>query len=357
MIRKKVLILCNPCHGFGDVIFGNKIKNYLKKWYDCKVKIATTAPELFKKIGVNKQDIIHLQTLKMKQCRNFSGTTPDKKLSGYDLIFVTPLVSDKYPSIKDIKKIIPYSDTSNTFFFSEYNDKLNKGFDFNTGIGMGRDGLLFTDVKTSKNDIKNFKLGSKYALSYIAETISRSDLCFLKFLNMLTTKYNFNNLQIICPDWIQYYVEPEKFLKYIDKNNFSKLVLVFKDDEIIIGSDERNTVIIRLDIFPVQNDIMLSLIKYSLKDILLTGDQSITDALSCCSSKNIFYQIAPWKKDFTNHLIKELPNSYLSSCKTSCGTLKAIKYKSNYKEFVKKWDFRKIGKAKLDIIFEHKNKV
>ena len=88
--------------------------------------------------------------------------------------------------------------------------------------------------------------------------------------------------------------------------------------------------------------------KYSLKDILLTGDQSITDALSCCTNKNIFYQIAEWKESLGKQLGKMLPNKYLLSKKTSCGTIKAIKYNSNYQQFLKKYDFRKISKNKLN---------
>jgi hypothetical protein len=93
----------------------------------------------------------------------------------------------------------------------------------------------------------------------------------------------------------------------------------------------------------------------SVEDILLTGDQSITDALSCCSSKNIFYQIARWKRMFGKGLAKYMPNQYLKSYKTSCGTLKAIDYHSNYKKFVKDWDFRTLAKPKMDAIIKLAN--
>ena len=95
---------------------------------------------------------------------------------------------------------------------------------------------------------------------------------------------------------------------------------------------------------------MLDLMSKSINDILLTGDQSISDALSCCNKKNIFYQIAPWKKDFAKNLAKELPNIYLKSLKTSCGSLKAIKYHSEYENFNKKWDFKTRSKSKMDAI-------
>ena len=95
---------------------------------------------------------------------------------------------------------------------------------------------------------------------------------------------------------------------------------------------------------------MLRLIKYSVKDVLLTGDQSITDALSCCWDKNLFYQTAPWKEDLAHNLAKYMPNKYLLKKKTTCGTVKAIKYKSNYSKFVRDWDFRTRGKPKLDAV-------
>ena len=95
---------------------------------------------------------------------------------------------------------------------------------------------------------------------------------------------------------------------------------------------------------------MLVLMRKSLDDILLTGDQSITDAFSCCPNKNIFYQITPWKSNLGKQLAKEMPNTYLKSVKTSCGTLQALKYKGNYRNFVNKWDFRKRSKAKMDAI-------
>ena len=40
---------------------------------------------------------------------------------------------------------------------------------------------------------------------------------------------------------------------------------------------------------------MLGLYKFSLNDILVTGDQSITDVLTCCKDKHIWYQITDWK--------------------------------------------------------------
>jgi hypothetical protein len=88
----------------------------------------------------------------------------------------------------------------------------------------------------------------------------------------------------------------------------------------------------------------------SEEDILVTGDQSLTDILSCCPSKNIWYQIAEWKEDYAKELSALMPNHYYKSKKTSCGSLTGIALRSDYRDFVKKWDFRKLAKSKLNKI-------
>jgi hypothetical protein len=348
--KLKVLILCNPCHGFGDVIFAIKLMNYIKLWYGCKVKIATTTPEHFVKLGTNEKDIIPLGVKKIKQCRRFSGVILSKPIGKFDLFFVAPLPADNEISYKDISKLTEHSNVLNTFFFSEYNDKLNKGFDFNTGIGKDRDGIFLTDIKDVEK--KDKKLG-KYALSYLSNNIDKAEQCFLNFLELVSKKYNYKKFSVIAPDWVSELADMY-FIKSVDKH-YSKIILHTKEEEIVVldDDDNNNEFHIRCDIFPVPNQEMLVLMKKSVDDILLTGDQSITDALSCCSNKNIFYQIAPWKEDFGKNLAKELPNPYLLKKKTSCGTTKAINYKSNYKNFIKKWDFRKKGKVKLDAVIAY----
>lgn len=339
----KILILCIPCHGFGDIIFGSKIKRYIKEWYGIDAKIATTTPELFEKVGEPKKNIITLGGIRGKQCRRLSRL--EGKIGKYDLIFVAPLMADSKISFQDVKQLIPYSTRSNTFFFSEYNDDLEKGFDVNTGIGKGRDGLLFTKTKCSKSHIEKFLLDNEYALGYIAETIDDSDLCILRFARMVIRKYP-KVRQIICPPWVKD-IDHDLVVQYVNADNIY-ITTTEGTNAIKEEDDEGKTIVFRCDIFPVANEIMLSLIHYSVRDVLLTGDQSITDALSCCSDKNIFYQIAPWKEDFGKNLAKYMPNKYLTKISTSCGTLSALNYKSNYKKFVKDWDFRKLGKVKVD---------
>lgn len=348
-----ILILCAPCRGFGDVIFATKLKHYIMDWYNIKATIATTVVKSFVSLGEPEADLIQLSSKGPDQCRRFANLVPQKSLEGYDLILVAPLQGDQTISFVDIRHLIPYSTKTNTFMFSEYNDKLSKNFDVNTGIGKGRDGMFFVNSKSSKKDIEKFKL-KKYALAYISGNVNRSELCLVKFIQMVIDKYP-NLQEIVCQDWAvdisnKYFVS---HLKGVDN-----IYLKTREDLIVVKNSIRSgrSLTLRCDILPVPNTIMMSIIKYSVADILITGDQSLSDVLSCCAEhKNIFYQIVPWKTDLATELSKELPNKFLKSSKTSCGCSEAITYKSDYKNFVKKWDFRTLGKAKIDAMISSIN--
>ena len=348
----RILILNAPCNGFGDLIFAMKLSNYLKEWYGAHVTIATTFEKGLLSLGANPQYVVGLTGGKRTQCRRFNLLKMNKNIPEQDLIFIAPIQIDFNFSITDVKKIIPYANEFNTFSFSEYNDSISKDFTFNTGIGRNRDGLMLT--KPNKRKTKPKGLKNPYALIYIAASLEGVDKCILAFAEMIVKKYNkiHKKLDIVIPSWFAQKHINDKLINKISKF-YPNILLVDKDKKVSVineGNILDNNLIFRCDILPVPNNLMMQLISNSIDDILLTGDQSITDALSCCSNKNIFYQIAPWKRDLAKNLAKNMPNVYLKSVKTSCGTLKAINYRSNYNKFVREWDFRKRAKPKVDAI-------
>lgn len=353
--RLSIAILNAPCNGFGDVVFAMKLVNYIKEWYPkCKVTIITTNASGFESLGAKTSNVIPFKTIGKSNCRRFSRLVIQDELPYFDLLFVAPLQADFDINLADVKRLFPYSNFMNTYFFSEYNDIASKKFDFPTGVGGDRMGLFLT-----KTDTSNMKrvLNGAYAMVYIAESIDGADICFEHFMEMIAKKYrDFNKFQIVVPKWIAQEIingdiSIDKILKY-----FGQIHVKIGDDGVEMSDDDElgtnklvtNKLVIRGDIYPLTNTSMLSLMKYSVRDILLTGDQSITDMLSCCKSKNLFYQIAPWKRSLATELSKYLPNKYLKTIKTSCGTMGAINYKSDYTEFVKEWDFRKLGRQHLD---------
>lgn len=344
-----VLIVNLPCNGFGDIVFAMKFRNILKEWYGCKVNILTPQKDSFISLGEDKDNVYQLEgKTKSLQCRRLSNLTHSEKLPIADIIFVAPLQADFDPSLNDIQNLLPYANKLNTFFISEYNDSLRKKMDFHTGIGKNRYGLLFTDTGDSSPlpELKN-----PYCVVYIQPKIGNYKQCLYNFVKMVSLKYKKNNFELVLPTWISKPIAKEIF-KLVSQH-FKKIIVKSKDEttELDGNETEEKTAFLRFDIFPLPNKKMIDLMVHSVKDILVTGDQSMTDALSCCVDKNIFYQIAPWKKDFANNLAKEMPNHWLARSKTSCGTMESINYKSNYKKFKHTWDFRTRAKPDMDSIF------
>ena len=50
------------------------------------------------------------------------------------------------------------------------------------------------------------------------------------------------------------------------------------------------------------------------------------------------------------NLAKCIPDKNIENFRTTCGTLKGIHQKINYREFLKQYDFRKLGKKRMDAI-------
>ena len=361
----KILILNAPCNGFGDVVFGMKLRNYLHEWYNCDVKIASTKVDNFKSLGEKDENLYVLKGGKSDQCRRFKHLSfvdkDGKKIPTpkADLIFVAPVQMDFDANYSDVKALIPYSNFLNTYFFSEYNDNLKKNFDFHTGVGKNRCGLLFADVEHKVKKIG--KLKNPYSVVYIAQTVRRADTCFLDFVEMIAKKYSkkYKKFDIVVPHWIIEEIEEtnlyNKYFKKVDKY-FDKFNIVRKDGtkETLLEFEDgvmHNTLTLRGDILPLPYKEMATLFLKSVSDILVTGDQSITDVLGCCwRNKLPMYQIVPWKRDFSKELAKHLPQKFLKYIKTSCGTAKAINYHPDFQKFMKSWDFRKLAKPKLDAI-------
>ena len=362
------LILNLPCNGFGDVVFAYKLSNYLKIWYPkSKIKIATTNINKFKQLGISPNLLYNLltPTYKKEECRHpqhleFSNEKGVKiKTPIFDYIIVAPLTSDFYPSFANINKLIPYSTKDNTLFLSEYNTdpKLHMHSHI-TGVGPNTYGLLLTDVPTI---IKNKNIKNPYSIIYINKDGKPNETtnCYISFIKMLVKKYagnDYNKLDIVISDWIYKELVNSSSKKIIElitfiKKYYKNIVLETKEETYYSKdySDKNKSVLtFRADILPLPFVEMTGLIKYSVKDILLTGDQSMTDALNCCSDKNIWYQIMPWKQLFAKKISIELGETIYKSIKTSCGGLEYIKWKVDYKKLLQNNDFRIKGRKLIN---------
>lgn len=321
-----ILILNSPCNGFGDIVFAYKIANFFKSQYRCNVDIATTQPEKLINLSGSRKGVIPLGYQRGDNCRRYEYLKINLKKK-YDLIFNAPVNMDFELDHSDIKKLIPYSNRFNTYYFSEYGDYLDKEFDFHLGLGRDYDGILISEENPvyPKKLLETVKY--PYALAYINtdDNSDNWDMCITAFIKMLGSKYK-NTLELVSTDKVL------EYLVYLPKsslyNKFGKywkqFIYVDKDRNLQvlkINSKNDKSLILRDDILPVTNKQMINLMKYSIKDILMTGDQSLSDVLSCCPEKNIWYQTVPWKFDFVGSLSQELGNPLLGYYHTTCGVV------------------------------------
>jgi hypothetical protein len=372
--RITILIINTPCNGFGDIVFAWKLAKILRHMYNARVKIASTQAKGLIQLGEDAANVYRLATSANSsdthkgsiQCRRHAKLkmfdiegSMQLDTSIYDLYFDAPIMADFEPDLAGLRRLVPNATPFNTFFMSEYNDVLTKGFDFNTGVGNGRDGILLLppalfEVATKQDVtalVEPHKYGS-YALAYIGATQSW-ERCVSAFTNMITHKHQLRKFQIVCPGFVAEYLLTPSVARRVFSKHYQQVVFLLKNDEsetIDFPScpGAGGTLYIRGDVLPVNNKVMMGLIRYSVRDILITGDQSLTDVLSCCKTKNIFYQIAPWKANLGHQLAKLMPQEYYEKKRTSCGTLEAIKYSSDYANFVRDNSFMKMAKPKLD---------
>ena len=157
-------------------------------------------------------------------------------------------------------------------------------------------------------------------------------ICFLSYLEMICKKYSkkYKDFEIIIPPWIEedlvYYYPVRKKCQDIISKYYSLCTLKIKEgDDILLHSDNKskNSLIFRGDILPQPREKFIDFIVDSIPDVLLTGDESLVDALTCCKDKTIWYQIAPWKQNLAYNLYLETGNNY-STFKTTCGTIKGF---------------------------------
>lgn len=354
----KIGLFNTPCAGFGDIIVCKTFYDYLNQWYPgASVTICTTTPAKYGDLGI-KGDIYKLynkENNEDSECIEYDELVLKKKKK-FDIMIIIPIINKTF-DIKVFKKLIPYANVFNTFSVSEYNGEYPP-YTFPIGVGKGNLGLLFNDFKIKQQKI----IKKPYALVYIQPSPEwgvHSKTCFVSYLEMICKKHckKHTTFDVIMPDWIIEEINGNSTffnrVKKIITKYYGNWNILYSDGENIplIESNKKSSLTFRGDVLPQPREIFISLMKDSVEDILVTGDQSLTDVFSCCrKNKRVWYQIAPWKQGLAYNLSKHLPNSYFTTFKTSCGTLKSIKGDIDWKDFLSEYDFRIKGKERMDSI-------
>ena len=377
--KVKIGLINLPCAGFGDIIVCKTFYDYLNSWYKgIDVTICTSTPDKYSQLNV-KGKIMELkyphsswQGGECKKIEQLRLQRVNRKTVKFDILIFIPVVNREL-DIKKVQKCFPYANEFNTFNVSEYNGDYPP-YTFPIGIGKsywGEEylGLFLTDnLKIPKQKL----IQKPYALAYTAghdtAANTHTETCILSFIEMICKKYHkkHRKFQLIIPPWFKDELLGIGFLtgsglrtRYnkIVKKYYSSSYLLYNDqkvgekDTLFDTEEEDSLFILRGDILPKPREIFISLIKDSVDDILLTGDQSLTDGLSYCkSNKRIWYQVVPWKQELAYEMGKIIPNKYLDNFRTSCGTIKGIKMNLDNRKLIDQYDFRVLGKKRMDSI-------
>lgn len=369
----KIALLVNSCYGNGDNVFALKIYNYIKEWYNIESVILASQPDYFLKNGVKLENIYgikipgertiecsdtkYMKIYKINEKAKFLRQTNIKYK--FDLICFTPwIATDFEPKHSTIKKLFSYANRFNSILFSTYNSSDPEKFDFPTGIGKKYLGLLLTETDRSIGR-NNKLLPNPYVMVHISYFHSIDTTgCYSNFVKLICKKYKFKRLDIVTPTVVL--DDPDKLdklIKYIKKMDYyDEVEIITKKNLEKKWSPNIRVLRIRCEILPLPYKEYTSLFNYCLPDVLLTGNQSVTDIISCCKEYNIYYQIMPWEYSFATNLNNtlQLPDNYLRKWKTACGYEKMdINTKSNLRLVEEKYDFRVLGKEKLDRIISN----
>ena len=353
--KLRIALINVPCGGFGDIIVCQTFYEYLKSWYPHhEIVLCTTTPDKFKKLGINTRSYKKIDVHGDSECELYNLLYFKKQPKKFDIMICIPIINYQF-NINQFKKFIPYANLFNTFTMSEYNGYIQP-YTFPIGVGKGQLGLFLTEQNIKKHNL----IEGPYALVYIQPSPEwgvHSKTCFLKFMEMISKKYynKHSFFQVVVQQWLidDLNDSPQfktRFKKALEPYYTNILIHSADGEHGFIDGEGGHSLVLRGDILPKPRPDFISLMKYSVQDILLTGDQSITDCFSACSNKHVWYQIAPWKTDFADNLAKCIPDKHIDNFRTTCGTLKGINQKINYKPFLKEYDFRKLGKVRMDSI-------
>lgn len=344
-IPVRLLIFCLVLGGMGDVFFAKNLRDYIVKWCAEEVGLRIEVTTLLASVegtedaktkaeiaGFSKDEIIteNVGNYSPGFTSFYSALRPQKHLGTFDLYFLAPVnmdvyygkLSREYPLLdnrrtKDIpvKEIIVYDlqalfdnvTMKNVITFSVYNgeellgtDELdyfkNTDYDFATGIGEGKYGIMQpADVSAAPCDkdflIKHGLTEGMYALVYVDTEQEHVNDCIEEFVERVVRRYKPLSIVMPAKAWN---VAIEQFLIDLSKTYHLRLT---RNGE-AIREDDGPALDIRTDILPLRRKEFICLLKHSVREVLLTGNQSVSDVATCCPEKLLTYQVSEWTRAF-----------------------------------------------------------
>ena len=345
--------------GYGDVIFTIKLYNLFKKWYGITPYIICPSPEKFILNGIPKSKVLKFYSddpysdlyVDLKPL-NITTINNSQFKYKFDAIFVTPVVSDYIENFSFFKALFPYITKDTLYRFSAY-DHTGQKYEIPMGLSSGRLGIFINKCKgRSKRFIKN-----PYIMTHVSDTGFKEPeydyiSCFSNFIKLMVKKYykKYTVLDIIIPKFVTKHPRFKVLKKYIKK--------YYQDVKVIKKSNHKlleNGINFRCDLPFLTHYKYTQLYQHCLPDVLLTGNQSVSDVISCYRNFNIYYQTLPWEVKFAKNLGVLLDKPYLKKRQSACGEYgnkKMLLLKTDSKIIQQKYNFEKKGKKLIDSIIK-----
>lgn len=345
--------------GYGDVIFTLKLYKLFKKWYNISPYIVSTVPDKFVINGILKSKIIQINNKEMiysdnRTELNLSRLSGKKFTKQFDLIFVTPVVVDGYEKdFSHFQYLFPYITKDMLYRFSAY-DHTGTKYEIPMGLSKGRYGIFVSDC-TQQGRLKTLK--NPYIVTHISKIVYTTGIydyinCFTKFIKLMIKKYHgvYPVLDIIIPLFITKEPKFKKIKKYI-KKYYKSVKVIYKSDTLLT-----NGVNFRCDLPFLPHKEYVKLFNHCLPDVLITGNQSVSDIISCHNNYNIYYQTLPWEVKFAKNLGILLDKPYLKKRSSACGgeygNRKMLLLKTDSTIIKKKYNFEILGRRVINKIMK-----
>jgi hypothetical protein len=361
--------------GFGDKIFCLKLYSIFEKWYGIKPYLLSPTPEAFIANGISKSRVLHLKIPKSKaddahKYIEESESIPIVTMNDtewkkeFDIIFVTPVTMDGWENnLNHFKSIFPYITSDILYRFSAY-DHGGMTYEIPLGLSENRYGILISPPqKPTKRIIKN-----PYIMTHISNinwTEAEGDYksCLSNFLKLMVKKYHktYPVLDIVISksiigDFSKNDIERFNKLKDYLKKYYGKVKVIKSENDTLLTKGLN----IRSDLPVLSHEKFTGMFQHCLPDILGTGNQTISDVVSCCKHFNIFYQQLPWEISFAKNLGRILKKEYLTARRSACGQYgnKSMLYMETDLSVIKEnYNFAIKGKPLVDkIMLQFKTK-
>ena len=373
-----IVMLCAPCQGFGDVVYARKIAGLLCGWYpSARVLVASPQPDLFYKLGPMPRgstvEMLLVSPGTSPACRKFGrlrwGLRGGKGPEAPDLVLVSPLPAGFQPDLADVRALVPSATRHNTVFMSEYNCDLEPGPSrlhcMQVGLGGDRMGLLFGDAGGGRACPQPLRAAWAYTVAYVAHNTRATLRCLHDFLELATQENRAppgKEFHIVVPALLAVNLAGGTVASLAKRAGFTRAVIVPKEGKVrhVLGGGggggggtTARTLVLRGDVLPLPYEEMNALLNHAAADVLITGDQSLSDALAC-KGKRVWYQVMPWKANLARRLAEQLDRPELASNPAgSCGdegTLTLLASERTRAQLVRDWDFAKLSRPLFDAL-------